>query len=66
MTGRVLAVALACAAIFGRSVAAELSPGSGYSVHVGSYHGTLYYTVGKDGILSWRRLRQAPTRCPSA
>ncbi|WP_033057200.1 hypothetical protein [Sinorhizobium arboris] len=33
----------------GVAAASDLAPASGHSIHLGSFHGALYYTVEKDG-----------------
>src|SRR5688572_17345486 len=50
MIARLIAVVLAGAAMASPSAVAEdLAPGSGYSIRLARFHGTVYYTLEKDG-----------------
>ncbi|MDX8450345.1 hypothetical protein [Mesorhizobium captivum] len=50
MSPRLTAFAFACLASTGVSAADELLPGNGYSIHLASFDGVIYYTVGQDGF----------------
>src|SRR5262245_46913239 len=49
MTTRPIALALACMALPGVSVAGELAPGNAHSVHLDRFDGVVYYSVEQDG-----------------
>ena len=49
MTRSFTAFAIALLSATGATAASELVPGSGYSVQLASFSGTLYYTVEQDG-----------------
>jgi hypothetical protein len=49
MTRFVIGFALASIAVTGVAAATELAPGSGYSIRLSRFDGTVYYTVEQDG-----------------
>ena len=49
MTTRSIALAFACMALPGVSVAGELAPGNAHSVHLDHFDGIVYYSVEQDG-----------------
>lgn len=49
MTRYWTALAIAWLALSGTAAASELAPGNGRSLHLGSYDGTVFYTVEEDG-----------------
>ena len=49
MIRRWMALAIAWLAMSGTAAAAELAPGNGRTLHLGSFDGTVYYTVEQDG-----------------
>jgi len=49
MIGRWMALGVAWLAMSGTAAASELAPGDGRTLHLGSFDGTVYYTVEQDG-----------------
>jgi hypothetical protein len=49
MIGRSTSFAIATLAMMSGAAAAELAPGNGYSLKLGAFGGTVYYTIEQDG-----------------
>ena len=49
MIRRWMALAITWLAMSGAAAASELAPGSGRTLHLGGFDGTVYYTVEQDG-----------------
>lgn len=64
MIMRLIACALTCLAMPKLSVATELAPGEGHSVHLERFDADVYYTVEKDGLRVVATLASAAEALP--
>lgn len=64
MTRHLTAFALACFAVTGVAVAAELAPINAHSIHLARFDGIVYYTVEQDGYRVVATLASGPEEPP--
>ena len=64
MTRYLTAFALACVAVTGVSVAAELAPINAHSIRLARFDGIVYYTVEQDGYRVVATLASGPEELP--